>query len=151
MKTMIVSTDMDLARDLAATVDGPKVLLLRAEEEGVGGELRQRAEAAQKWFRRQIYINQPDVILLDSQHGGNLYRAIASIPRIIQTRSKPKVILIVPFESEDIEDAALAFGCSSVICRLASDFSERVSSSVAWARRSPLAIFPEVPDRAAMH
>lgn len=129
---MIVTADMDMAQTLVAAAKIPATLLLQSEptEKGADSDFMARAELGQRWFRHRVYQAQPSVILLDAQFGGNLYRAACSVPRIIETASRPRVHLIVPFEQGGTLAAAEQLGCAGIICRASLDFSGLVRDAV---------------------
>jgi hypothetical protein len=134
---MIVTADMDLARELVAAARIPSSLLLQSEplETAVENDFMSRADIGQRWFRRRVYQTQPTVILLDAQFGGNIYRAVSSVPKIIETKSRPAVHLVVPFEREGTRSAAQQLGCADIICRASLDFSRLVRDAVSRSLR----------------
>ncbi len=156
---LIATTDLALAKQLVEIVVGEKSLLLTAERpesdvdpDGLGApstDRVSRAEAGQRWLRHCIYEREPDVLLLDVGFGGSLYRALESVPRIVERGTR--VILVVPFERGSVEDVAVALGCFDVINQQASGFSEIASESVSAALRARPVSATRAPERKKMH
>lgn len=125
-----VTADLVLARLLLENVPGERIGVIthgsKDDEEDWDKKTTRRrkgmsateikADEAQQQLRRRIYEEQPDIILLDVQFGGSSFRVIDSVPRILEeTKSKPKVILIVPFQSDAAEEEAARLGCFDVL------------------------------------
>lgn len=157
---LIATTDIVFAQQLVEIIPGEKSVLLMAERpisEVEPGflpppitDLPARAEAGQRWLRNNVYEREPEVLLLDVAFGGSLYRAIESVPRIIERGTR--VVLLVPFERDSVEDVAVAMGCFDVINRQASGFFDHVCEAVLSALQAqPLGAPSRAPLRRQMH
>jgi hypothetical protein len=116
---LIATTDAKLAQRLGAAILDEKRYLLKA--------------ATAKAFRHEVYSEQPDVLLLDVTFGGNAYRVIESVPRLIDTTSRPAVVLLIPWSSEKVEREAAVAGCYDVVNVDGPALKRRVAKAVAAA------------------
>jgi hypothetical protein len=128
---LIITKDLDLAKVLVG-VPGEKEVLVKQPMKGTDQEEtddRKRAAAraamsvmereafdAQSYLRHWIYCKQPSVLLLDVRFGGQLYRVIENVPRILgEADCNPRVILLIPFDSKVAEAEAARLGCFDVV------------------------------------
>lgn len=128
---LIVSADAELASFLDATLPGESVCVVSLPRKP-DDEVEEDEETVQRWasmtiteqhadeaktqLRRRIYQEQPKVILLDVRFGGQFFRVVEIVPTIIKkTASRPRVILILPAPSKEVEDEASKLGCFDVL------------------------------------
>jgi hypothetical protein len=81
--------------------------------------------------------------LLDVRLGGQRWRALESVPAIIEkTATRPDVVALVPWFHDDVEAEAYRWGCADVVDLSAKAWARDVSCAVdlalaAWKARTP--------------
>jgi hypothetical protein len=160
---LIVTADPALAKRLLKAISEPKAIFLQPEQprsEVEPGEdaphvtdRDQRAEAAQRWLRNNVYERDPSVVALDVSFGGSLYRAAESVPKLVERGFR--VILLVPFDRSKIDDYAIDAGCFDVISlrsrKFASELADAVSSALKAPRLPRSTAAGRVPGKDRMH
>jgi DNA-binding NarL/FixJ family response regulator len=121
---VIATRDLELAQRLNTAIEGRKALLTQALEPI---ELRHR-----------VHQVQPEVVVLDVRFGGNLYRVIEQTPGIMLANSGPAVILLLPWQSDEVVDEAARQGCFDAISLSHPSFDAEVSRSVLDAKAARL-------------
>ena len=120
----ICTQDPGLAQRLVAAIEGRKAALVLQLDE--------------KELRHKVHQMQPEVVLLDVRFGGNRYRAIELAPGIMMTRSGPAVILLLPWDSNEVIDEAARQGCFDAISLSHPSFDSEVARSVLDAKAARL-------------
>lgn len=131
--TVIATADVHLARKLGEAITGRKSYILSASDE--------------KELRHLVHSSQPEVLVLDVRLGGNRYRAMAEVPRLMLTRSHPAVILLIPWRSTAVREEAGRMGCYEVVVIGRPSFLRQLSQAVIEAADARLAGALEPPRR----
>ena len=92
-------------------------------------------------LRHQVHSRQPTVVVLDVRLGKNTFRSLGEVPGILMTRSRPAVIVILPWESKDVRREAVKLGCFDVIYLGQDAFGEEVAHAVDEAKAARAAGF----------
>lgn len=108
---VIVSSDYELVWRVGGTFSGERGIIMEPSENTDGA----------KALRREIYIYQPRVLLMDVRFGGQFFRAIEAVPKLmLNIDPSPEVVLLTPRRSKALERVASDMGCFDVL-----DFSRR--------------------------
>jgi hypothetical protein len=115
---VIVTAEAQLAKDVSEAIDGEKSYVLRhmlsVPPVTVDDDDPDRHEG-QIAMRAAIYPKQPATVILDVRFGGNEFRAMRSVPKILSGDSGPAVILIAPSRPRIVVGEAARLGCFEVI------------------------------------
>jgi hypothetical protein len=129
---VIVTTDEELLARICNAVGGEK-WAITAPGDGVLGP---------KQLRHEIYSCQPSVVLLDVRFGGQRYRVIESVPKLmLNCESQPEIVLMIPSPSKAVRTVANDCGCWGVVDFSRRGFAEELADLVSAAlvhRASPL-------------
>lgn len=102
MMVVIATADPDLARRMGEVIESRKTYLVKIED------------ATE--FRHKIHSNQPEVVILDVRLGGSRFEALQELPAIVtEVRSRPAVIVLLPWTSEIAKSAAAELGAFEVL------------------------------------
>jgi CheY-like chemotaxis protein len=167
---LIATKDLELARLVLEALSGEKELLVRQptkdEDEREDEEERKRRAAMRpverdgydgaKRLRHWIHAKQPAVLLLDARFGGQLYRALEAVPRLLEeSRENLRVILLIPFDSKAAKEEAARLGCFDVLNyhprRRRKVFQREVLSAVEAAEIDRAAVAPSQRARVVFH
>jgi hypothetical protein len=122
---VIVSCDDELIWRICEVLTGERGLI-REVFEGDDGP---------KQLRREIYCYQPKVVLMDVRFGGQHFRAIEAIPKLLlNCESQPEVVLLSPRPSKALRRVADDMGCYDVVDFSRRGFARDVGDLVAAAR-----------------
>jgi CheY-like chemotaxis protein len=99
-----------------------------------------------KYLRHQVHRHQPEIVLLDWRMGGNAWRAVDEISALVtRTASMPSVIALLPWVSDDVQEAAAEIGCFDVISVTASHFARDVLATIRAAQEDRHRRLAEAP------
>jgi hypothetical protein len=129
---VIVSSDESLVGTISGAVGAAMALIAHAGD-GADGPAQ---------LRHELYCYQPKVVLLDVRFGGQRYRAIEAIPKLLlNCDSQPEIVLLIPEPSKAVRRVADEMGCFDVLDFSRKSFSRDVGDCVAAAllqRSTPL-------------
>jgi ActR/RegA family two-component response regulator len=122
---LIATADTDLALKLGEAIEGQKTYVVSAKD---ATELRHK-----------VHSTQPEVVILDARFGSNSYRVLDDVPRLLEVRSDPAVIVLTPWRSGRVRDEAARLGCFDVVSLDDRAWRRKVSRAVLDAQAARLA------------